>query len=376
VHTIDGLKELYSHDGPFASVYLDASRNTEHGPQEIALRWRELRSQLGGRGADEPTLAALDAAVLDPDAPGRHGRFLVAAHGTVLFDRPMGDPPARSSAGWDALPDVVPYLADSRADLAHVVVLADRTGADVDVVLGEHTVVAESVQGDDQHPIHKTRRNQWDERHFQNRVDNAWAENARDVAEVVARLVADVGAELVVLAGEGRAVALLEGDLADLLPPGVRVVKIDAGGRAPGSSDEALHRAVHDELLKQTWRRRRELFEHLQQNLGRGRYARAGVDDVVAALREAQADTVVLGADAIGAARAWVGPDPLQIGTNAEDVRAMGVSEPREVGLDAALARAAVGGGAALEIAPGGHDVLPGGVAALLRFDERAAPSP
>jgi hypothetical protein len=369
VHTIDGLKDLYAQDGPFASVYLDASRNTENGPHEVELRWRELRGTLAERGADEPTLDAIEQRVLDPDTPGRHGRFVVAAQGTVLFDRPLPSAPAVSSATWDALPDVLPYVAASRGDIPHVVVVADRTGADVDVVLGEQTTLSESVQGDDQHPIHKTRRNQWDERHFQNRVDNAWGENAMDVARVVARHVADVGAALVVLAGEERAIALLDRDLGALLSPGVRVVKVAAGGRAPGASGDALHQAVHDELLKLTWHRRRELFEHLQQNVGRGRLARTGVDGVLEALRAAQADTVVLAEDAVGERPAWIGPDPLQVATSPEDVRAMGIAEPRQVRLGPALARAAVGSGAALEVTPGGHDVVPDGVAALLRYD-------
>ena len=370
VHATEDVKDLYTREGPFATVYLDGSRNTESGTHEVELRWRGLRGELAERGADEATLGVLEAAALDPDAPGRHGRILVAAGGQLLLDEPLHEVPATSTAAWDALPDVLPYLAERGNDIPHVVVVADRTGADIDVVLGEHTVVSQKLQGEDQHPIHKTRRNQWDERHFQNRVDNAWGENALDVAHAVVRHVEDVSAELVVVAGEERATALLSGDLQKLLPPGVAVAHVDAGGRAAGASAEALHEAVRDEVRKLVWRRRRELLEHLQQNLGRERFAAAGVRDVIDALRKAQADTVVLSDDRSSPLTAWIGPDPLQVATSAEELRDMGVAEPEQVRLDAALVRAVTGSGARLEVTPNGHQYLPEGIAALLRYDD------
>ena len=342
------LRDLYSHVGPFATVYLDASRTTENANDEIELRWRGLRRDLEAVGADDATLDALGEVALGaPDVPGRHGRVLVAAEGEVLLDRPLQEPPEQSFATWDELPDVLPYIADNNTDLVHVVVVTDRTGADIDVVLGVG-----------------------DERHFENRVDNGSDDNARDVARAVAQHVADVSAELVAVAGEERSRTMVVRELADELPPGFPVSAVEPGGRAAGASDEALHNAVRDEVLKLTWRRRRELLEHLQENIGRERFACAGAYDVLDALRRSQADTVVLSNHPASTLTAWIGPEPLQVGTTPAELRGMGVPDPHEARFDAALTRAVVGSGAGLEVAPNAHAFLPEGIAALLRYDQ------
>ena len=54
---LDFIRPLYEHTGPWASVYLDASRDTEDGARVVELRWRAAREQLAKAGADEATLA-------------------------------------------------------------------------------------------------------------------------------------------------------------------------------------------------------------------------------------------------------------------------------------------------------------------------------
>lgn len=43
---LDFLRPLFTHRGPWVSVYLDATRASENGDHEVALRWRALREQL------------------------------------------------------------------------------------------------------------------------------------------------------------------------------------------------------------------------------------------------------------------------------------------------------------------------------------------
>ena len=125
------------------------------------------------------------------------------------------------------------------------------------------------MTGGEQHPIHRTGRDEWSERHFQNRVENTWEANAKDVAAAVTTLVRQQNARLVVVAGDVRVRNLVVGDLASALGARVSVTTVDEGGRAAGSSTEALEAAVHGQVLRQAWRERREVLEHLQQNLGR-----------------------------------------------------------------------------------------------------------
>jgi len=372
----DSISSVYEHDGPFVTAYFDATRATENGAREVELRWRELREQLAGSGATEADLTAVDATLTEHlEVGGRHGRVVVAAHGAVLLNEVLAEPPARPRASVGPVPDLVPFAAARGTGTPYVLVVADHTGADLVGVPADFAAAgirpgAKSVDGSRPYPIHKTGRDEWDERHFQNRVDNSWATNARDVAAQVRDQAQDVGAEMVVLAGDPRARSLLHEDVPAVLDPSVEVIEIEAGVRADGASDESLDTAVHDALLQHSWRHRREVLEHLQQNLGRERYAVAGVPGVVEAVRRSQADTVVLSDDPSSTLTAWIGPEPLQVALNREDLEAMGVDEPRETRFDAALLRAVVGSGADLMVTPNAHDYVEDGIAALLRYDD------
>ncbi|MGW2635258.1 hypothetical protein ACWC2K_39070, partial [Streptomyces chattanoogensis] len=56
---LDFLEPLYKEAGPYASVYLDTSRDSaiEDPDAAIALRWRHLRDDLIAEGADPDSLA-------------------------------------------------------------------------------------------------------------------------------------------------------------------------------------------------------------------------------------------------------------------------------------------------------------------------------
>ena len=369
MHTLteDGrLAPVYSHDGPFATVYLDAPRTTEAGAREVDLRWAEVRGKLRDQGADDQTLAALDVAIeADADTPSRHGLVAVAAGGTLRLTDALADPPARSTGRWSVLPHLLPYLAQRATRLPHVVVIADRKGADIFVVDAEPERT-EHVSGSAPYPLHRTATADWSEKHFQARVENRWESNAKDVAEAVAGHVAESAAPLVVIAGDVRARHLIADALGE--HPGVRVRTVEEGGRAAGSSSAALQRAVRDQVLHEVWRQRREVLDHLRENLGRAEYAVAGLPDVVRALRMAQVDTVVLSDDPSSTLTAWVGAAATEFGLDDAEAGDLGVQAPAHDRFDAALVRAVVGTGARLVVTPGAHDYLPDGIGALLRY--------
>ncbi len=378
---ITALFEKRSGDlGPFATAFLDATRSTEAGADEVRLRWQAAHSELAEAGADEATLAAMDeVAGGHTDVPGPHGQLIVAAGGEVLLDTVAPRRPAQLVARWSALPHLMPYLAHRAPHVAHVIVVADRTGADIATVSASAAGAGgvsewDTVQGGN-YPVHRTSRNDWSERHFQNRVENSWADNARTVAAEVARHVASVGARLVVVLGDERARALLLRDVPHALPQDVAVVESAEGGRAAGSSPEALDEAVHDAVLRSVWRERRSVLERMQQAVGRHDYAVLGVPAVVEALQKAQVDTLVLSDDPSSTLTAWVGPEPLQLALSREDMTGLGVADPRQDRLDAALVRALAGSAASLLITPDAHDYLPDGVGALLRYTDASTPS-
>ena len=376
LQTLDpALSEIFEQTGPFVTVWLDATRSTENGAREVELRWADVRSELaaGATDVDEATQAAIGEAILADRTSGPHGLLVVAAGGRVWLAAPLRETPARSTATVAPLPRLMPYLADRALGLPHLVVVADRTGADILVVDSGGRTAHDTVEGSTEYPLHRTATADWSERHFQLRVENTWESNARDVAEAVQRHVARDRVRLVVVAGDVRARSLVADELGRLSGVSVRV--IEEGGRAAGSSTDALERAVHDQVLHEIWHERREVLAHLQQNLGRREYAVAGVQPVIEALRAAQVDTVVLADDPSSTITAWVGPEATQFGLAEradQETTAFGLSGTEVDRFDSALVRAAAGTGAQLVITPGQHEYLPDGIGALLRYDPSA----
>jgi hypothetical protein len=72
------LDSLYARPGPYASVYVDTSRDIDDPDKAIELRRRHARSDLIELGTDPATAgASADAVGTDADLPGRHGQNLL-----------------------------------------------------------------------------------------------------------------------------------------------------------------------------------------------------------------------------------------------------------------------------------------------------------
>lgn len=363
------VARVYEHAGPFATAYLDATRATERGAEEVWLRWQALRAELAAAGADEPTLAALDDAVAADRTPGEHGRVLAGAGGETVLSAALPRAPIRSQARWAPLPHLLPYLTQLGPRIAHVVVVADRAGADV-FAANAATAAAEtpagSVDGSHDHSQHTMSTVDWSERHFRQRVENDWAGNAKGVAAVAAGLVARVDARLVVVAGDERARGLLRVDLSQLLAPGADVVDVAEGSRHSGLTDPDLLDAVHGVLLQRDLHEREQTLDQLREGQGHGS-AVQGLVPVIDALRRAQVDTLVLVDEPSPQVHAWVGPEPTQLARGADELHDLGVAAPEPDRLDSAMVRALAGTSAALLTVPPDELSLPDGVAALLR---------
>ncbi|MEW1585816.1 peptide chain release factor 1, partial [Micromonospora vinacea] len=106
------LRPLYDRPGPWCSVYLDASADTEDAHPALDLRWRALERRLAEQGADEANIAALDRVVRGHDPMvGDYGLALFASHGRVVLSEYLSAPPLRDLAHVGPLPHVMPLLA-------------------------------------------------------------------------------------------------------------------------------------------------------------------------------------------------------------------------------------------------------------------------
>lgn len=359
------LHDLVTDPGPFATVYLDASHDTEDAAHALELRWQGLRNELETQGADGPTLAALDAAVAEADPPvGRAGRVLVAAHGDVLLDRTLPEPPAAPLATWGPVPDLVPMLREQPEPLTTVVVRVDKTGGELYLARpGDVPRPVADVEGSD-HPIHKVRGGGWAHLNMQERVEEVWRRNAAEVAERVDRLVSSSGARLVVLAGEAQSRARLF-DALSARSAEITVQVEHTGGPETGLDDLAatVDEAAHD-AIEADRAAVRERFEKAAQRPDG--LAVDGLQGVLTALRAEQVDTLLLDGTAARDVTVWIGEVPSQVATDADELRALGGEPTAQVPADAALLRAAAATGAAF--APLDGEGVTDGVAALLRY--------
>jgi len=367
------LSELTETSGPYATVYLDASHDSEDAARALELRWAGQRAELADQGADDPTLAALDAAVAEADvAVGKAGRVLVAAGGRVLLDRTLPEPPARPAAVWGPAPDLVPLLLDAPEPVAAVVVRVDKTGGEI-LLAGEggRPEPVGEVRGDDQH-LHKTRGGGWKHLKMQHTVENTWRGNVAALAERVDAEARRTGARVLVVAGDAQSRTLLR----DALPERSAAMAVDvehSGGRS-GADDDELARAVEAAVRDAVDAERHAVLERLDQEIGRpDGLAVGGLEPVLQALRAQQVDTLLLDGGVTRAGELWVGADPSQVATDAERLRGLGSEPAGRVPVDAALLRAAAASGADFQPLGGGRTGLVGkpvedGVAALLRY--------
>jgi hypothetical protein len=362
---LNQFRTLYDEDRMLLTVCADATRDSQNGEHEVALRWRGLREQL-----DEPAAAvALDAAEPVLLAPtglgGQCARTLVIDEkGEVLLDR-VTTGPAVPFAHWGPFPRLTGLISALDRQVNHVLVALDRTGADIEVhaTSGEWS---ETVEGSAVGPVHKVHAGGWADLRWQHRVENTGEANIAEVADRVGSLVRAARAEVVVVTGDPRNQSLFQEAVDAKTAPLVSL--LDGGGRGPGQEGR-----LPDELTAlledRAARRAREAAELFREAHGRAQGAAQGLAETVAALRAAAVDTLLLPPDWLPEDEGWYGPSPEMLGLEQADLAALGVPDPGRAAVADLVVRAAVGTPANAVVVPPHILDLGGQPAAILRYD-------
>jgi len=356
------LQDVFTHEGPFVSVHIDVSRDTEDARQQVDARWTTIRHQLEHENVDGALVEQIGERVHEQTSvPGEVRRTLVAAKGEIVFDDVRAGhsiwPEGTSTA---PLPDLSGWLRQVDGQIPFLLVRADREGASLDFYQGTGRPRPEhrETHGETLH-ITKVPEGDWAQKQYQQRSENVWKRNAGEVAEVVSSTTAEHRPKVVVLAGDPRArtdiVTALAGHPLD-------IVQVEAGGRAAGSSEEALWSEVEKVLAAVEASEEKEVVERLLQDTGRQEGAARGLDDVLDALVRGQVDRLVLDLDA---AR--------EMTVNPKDHPGLTLPAPAatagELRADEVLVAAGAATDARLSLLP--RALTKGaGVAALLRWEE------
>ncbi|MGE5135966.1 MAG: Vms1/Ankzf1 family peptidyl-tRNA hydrolase [Gemmatimonadota bacterium] len=339
------LRPLYEQTGRYVSVYLDTNRATEKAPQAVALRWRAARDRLAAAGADGATLAAIGDLVTDPDqaAPGR---AVFGRGGSVSFTASLADPPQREIARVAPLPHLMPLLASQPPQPPHLQVTATRAGGDILAVAPAEGDWARHA-GRRGWPLHKSPSGGWSQLQHQRSTEEAWEDNAKELATQVMDAAERIGAAQVVVAGDARAQSLLRKHLSSRWQAAVLTV----GEEVPPDAG-AVAAAAERALARQEDEACRERFGHWQTQLAHGA-ATQGLAGTLTALADGQVAQLFLADRPATAASAWVGPAGTDLAASEAELRERGVPDPVSERADAAAIRAAAATDAELYILPG-----------------------
>jgi hypothetical protein len=294
---LDQLAELYHQSGPFATAYVEVSRDAESGNQVAELAAREAADALLALGAPADVAASIrDGLSRSTHQPAPVSRCLVVSASGVLLDRLTRSHRPQPLTAWAPLPDLAPWLADLQQSRPFVLALVDREGGDVTSYSADGMgVTDESSVGEASPYVHKVRSGGWSQLRYQHTSENVWRANAGEVAQEIERQVR-TGPDLVVMAGDVKARSAVREQLPESLS--AELVELDHGGRAVDGGDDALAAEVQSVIRDRVVATTLSVVHELRDRMGQGRAVAVGVRDVTDAFVRGQVDTLLLDPDA------------------------------------------------------------------------------
>lgn len=358
---------LYDEPGPFLSVFVDTEYGVEKADVRFADRWKDVRKAV----ADGPPPELLDHVgewLMEhrTDGPALGAVWSADRARSCSSVGPYKLPVDRGA--WDAVPHIGPLIDWYQRTPPALVVVADRTGADIAAVgrVGERH---EKVVGETGPHIHRAKPGGWSQLHYQHKAENLWRENAEQVVQRLTELTDQLDPRLVVVAGDVRAVQLI----VDQLPERVRHLVRRAEGSRHGGGEGKLAMEIDHLYQSAVAEDTVALAEKFREELGQHDRGVSGVEPTMAALSMAAVDTLLVCDDPADERRVFCSPrDPLVVARSAGEVVELG-GDYVEARLVDVLIRAAWGGGARVRIVPE-LPFLAEGVGAVLRFSSSAVP--
>ena len=359
---LGSVQDVFTGKGPFVSVHLDVSRDTEDARQQVDSRWTTLRHELEHQDVDSALIEQIGERVHEQTSlPGEVRRTIVGAEDRIVFDDVRaGHTIWPEDTSVAPLPDLGGWLHQVDGQVPFLLVTADKEGASVDFYQGTTRPKAErrEIHGETLH-IKKVPEGDWAQKQYQQRSENVWKENAEKVADAVRQATAKHRPRVVVLAGDPRARTEI---LAALERDPIEIVAVDAGGRAAGSSEDALWQDVERVLAMVEAYDEKQIADRLMQGTARQQGAARGLNDVLDALVRGQVERLVL--DLAAAREMTVSP---------KEHPGLALPEPaastEQLPADRVLVAAGAATDAQLSLMPRAQ-TKGAGVAALLRWEE------
>jgi hypothetical protein len=305
------VTELVRPCHPVASVYFGPPPNPAVDPEvEWHARMLAMAHQLRGGGMDPAAIERV--AELASPLHAATGAALFATTEQALECLRLPELTAADFAGYAAPTHVVPLLAWLQRRPPYLLVLTDRTGADLHASRGggDRPRVL-TVDGPDDE-IERNAPGGWSQPRYQNRAEDSWRHNAAAVAEACRGPLRETGARLLIVSGDVRAVQLLE----EHLPASVRgqvTIRHLTGGRHPDGSERHRADRVADVAAAAADDVTQALLTRFAEQRGPRGLAVEGRSATLTALAQGRLDTLLVVPGTDGGRFAWFGPQPTQL---------------------------------------------------------------
>lgn len=292
---LDRVRPVFEQSGPYLTIHAEVGRGAQDAADQLEARWTTIRHELEDQGYSAALVEDLERRFKDnPHLPGEARRTIVVAGGEVVLDDVQsGHASWPESLDVGELPDLSGWVRGAEAEIPFLLVQTDRIGADLAYyrAAAAPAVDEQSVDGQDFY-ITKVPEGDWAQAQYQRGAEEAWKRNAGEVAEAVHSVVRTRRPRVVLLVGDPRAVQELTDQLESLQVP---LVKLESGGRAEGTSPEALDHEIQTVLAEFAAHDQEDLMESLRAAAGRGQGESAqDVPGVLGALVQGQVDRLVL----------------------------------------------------------------------------------
>ncbi|WP_149360613.1 baeRF2 domain-containing protein [Lolliginicoccus suaedae] len=293
---IKELKDrLENAHGPFLSIYIDDSHNTEDAGKARELRWRDIAARAREQGAPDALVDRIQSLSERWRPPiGRRGRALVFSEDSVVVDEELPFVPDQPDARFSLMPHLLPLFEHGVTRQTIMVAEVDRTGVDVRCIDEYGHTLASDSEDQERHPVHKANvgdRFSW--ARVEERTEEMIDRNHRDTADHLAAAAREIRPSILVLAGEVQARTSIE----QLLPDDVRAIahQVTGGGRAEGTDDAQLEDAITDLVRKRQSEKVAEALERFRIESGRSSgYAVDGLHTIAANLQQGNVDTLLV----------------------------------------------------------------------------------
>lgn len=311
----DNLSELFADAGPFASVYVEVSRD-QTGGDRAGLAVREPLDQLADQGCPAEICDMIGERLERATGqPAPISRCVVASERGILHDRLSRHPRTAPVAHWGRLPEITDWLADASAGVGFVLALVDHEGADVATYPANAMEVAADVSVGEPSPYeHKVKGGGWSHLNWQRSAETVWSRNAAEAVGEIERQVRAARPEMLIIAGDERSRSLVVDGLPAALD--TEVVVLERAGRPVDGGDDALAADIEEALRARVVARRLALLHELSERVGQGRAVAVGLDAVADAFVRGQVEHLILDRDRLAGVEFVTSAHPgFQLGT-------------------------------------------------------------